>query len=61
MNELLTVREVAPKLKMSTGRVYELIRTGVLPAARFGKQVRVDPEKLRAFVEAGGQALPSEA
>ena len=50
-------KEVATRLQVSDARVYELIRLGLLPAVRIGRQVRVDPEKLDDFVRRGGAAL----
>lgn len=61
MEKLLRVPQVASILGTSTGRTYELIRMGLLPAVRLGKQVRVSPEKLREFMATGGKPLPSDA
>lgn len=41
---LLTVRETALSLRVGRNRVYELIRTGDIPAVRIGRAIRV-PEK----------------
>jgi hypothetical protein len=35
-----------------------MIRRGILPGVRLGRQVRIDPEALAAFIETGGKALP---
>ncbi len=42
---LLTVREVAARLRLGKSTVYLLIQRGDLPAVRFGSSVRV-PEAL---------------
>jgi excisionase family DNA binding protein len=55
---LITVREAATILRVSTGRVYELVRLGILPAIHLGRQIRIDHERLEAFINSGGQALP---
>jgi len=57
-HRLLRVPHVAQTLDVSQARVYELIRQGLLPAVRLGRQVRVSEEALRRFIESGGQALP---
>lgn len=51
---LLGAPEVALRLNVSTARVWELIRTGVIPAVRLGRQVRVCPAALEDFIETGG-------
>ena len=54
---LLTIREVAPILRVSVPRCYELVRAGLLPSVRIGRQLRIDPLKLRQWIDGGGQAL----
>jgi excisionase family DNA binding protein len=49
--ELLTVREVAELLRVSTMTVYRLIRAGELPAKRVGgRLLRVQDCDLRDYV-----------
>lgn len=55
---LLRVPHVARILDVSEDRVYELAREGVLPAVRLGRQIRFDEDKLRAWIDQGGCALP---
>lgn len=55
---LLTVKSVSEVLGVSEARVYDLIREGILPACRLGRQVRVSEDVLREWIENGGQALP---
>ena len=45
------VEEVAEMLRLSKGRVYELIRRGVIPAIHLGKQVRVPSAAFHAWLE----------
>ncbi len=55
---LLLVPEVAEILRISRSRAYELVRQGVIPSTRLGRQIRVEETALREFVKTGGQALP---
>lgn len=55
---LLRIPHVAQVLDVPQARVYEMIRQGLLPCVRLGRQVRVSEEALRRFIETGGQALP---
>lgn len=56
--ELLTIPEVAPRLKVSEYRAYELARQGKLRAVKIGKSVRVTPSAIQEFVAQrnGGKA-----
>ncbi|HLW59115.1 MAG TPA: helix-turn-helix domain-containing protein [bacterium] len=55
---LLRVPRVARVLDVHDHRVYKLIRNGVLPSVRLGRQVRVDEDALRDWIRRGGQSLP---
>ncbi len=48
---LLTAAEVADQLRVSTMTVYRLIRSGELPAVRVGRNYRVRPGDLSAYLE----------
>jgi excisionase family DNA binding protein len=52
--ELLTVYETAKLLKLSTNRVYALIKQGVLPSVRVGGSIRVVREDLENWIKGGG-------
>jgi excisionase family DNA binding protein len=60
---LLTVREVAGSMRVSTMTVYRLIRAGDLPAIRVGKHFRIRTLDLEQYLEAqtlgGGDAWPA--
>jgi excisionase family DNA binding protein len=56
--KLLTVVEVGEALQVSPARVYELIRTGAMPAVWIGRQVRISPGALAQWIDCGGQPLP---
>ena len=55
--KLLRIDDVAELLDVSRARAYELVREGLLPVVRLGRQVRVDPNKLEAWLDAGGTGL----
>ena len=66
MNEdiaLLTVREVAESMRVSTMTVYRLIRAGAIPAIRVGKHFRIRTRDLERYLEiqtfGGGDAWPA--
>jgi len=52
--DLLTIDQVATRLKLSQYRTYELCRQGELKAIRLGKSVRVKPSDLQAYVAQHG-------
>ena len=52
--QLYTIPQVAEVLGVSLARAYDLARRGWLPAVRIGRQVRVDPEALAAWIREGG-------
>lgn len=47
---LLTIEEVAELTKVSTSRLYALIKEGTLPAVTFGRAKRIRPEDLEEFI-----------
>jgi excisionase family DNA binding protein len=49
--DLLTIPQVAKRLKVSEYRAYELARQGALPSVRLGKSVRVKPSALADYLE----------
>lgn len=53
---LLTIKDVAQRLKVSEYRVYELARQGALKSVRLGKSVRVTPADLGAYIAQQGVA-----
>ena len=53
---LLRIEQVAEMLGVSKPRAYALLREGTIPGiVRLRKQVRVDGQKLREFIERGGE------
>lgn len=51
MPELITVPELAKKLKTSRGFIHKLINLKMLPAINFGRYPRVNKFKLIAFLD----------
>ncbi|MDQ1466102.1 MAG: hypothetical protein QOH10_517 [Actinomycetota bacterium] len=62
-HRLLTVREVAETMRVSSMTVYRLIRAGELPALRVGKHFRIRETDLNAYLESqtvrGGDSWPA--
>lgn len=54
---LVTAEEISTELSITPARVYDLARQGVLPSVRLGRQIRFDPERIKAWIDSGGQAL----
>ena len=54
--KLMSVQDVADKLNVKVPRVYELMRKEDFPVVRIGRQVRVAPAALDAWIAAGGAA-----
>ena len=51
MVNVYTVSEVAQLLKTSKENVRKMIRAGVIPAGKIGREYRVSAEYLQAFLE----------
>jgi len=58
MMKLLRVPHVARILDVPQSRVYDLVRRGILPGVRLGRQVRISEEALQQFIASGGRSLP---
>jgi len=52
MGTLLKIDDVAHRLKLTRGTVYQYIRQGLLPALRIGRVYRIDEMELDAFIAA---------
>ena len=50
--DLLTPREVAEVMRVSTMTVYRLIKSGELPAIRVGKHLRIRANDVAKFLDA---------
>jgi len=50
--KILTVKETADVLKVKPQRVYRMMRDDGLPCIRLGRQVRVDEDSLKKWLNA---------
>jgi excisionase family DNA binding protein len=58
LDKLLTLREVADRLRISLSTVRRFIRQGKLPVVKVGNQHRVEEGALQDFIDKGkGSAL----
>ncbi len=57
-HRLLTAGQAAERLEVTLTRLYELTKTGALPAVRIGRQIRFSPEALNEWIDGGGHSLP---
>lgn len=48
--DLLTVKETADLLKTSRQQIRKMIRSGLIPAIRIGREWRIDETYLREFL-----------
>jgi excisionase family DNA binding protein len=49
-SRLLTGKDVAHLLKISSSQAYKIMRRGELPAVHIGRSIRVKPEDLEEFI-----------
>jgi excisionase family DNA binding protein len=54
MDNLLTVKEVAALLRVSTQTLYKMLEQGGIPAVKVGSQWRFERGKVRAWLETQG-------
>jgi excisionase family DNA binding protein len=50
MTDFITVREAATKLHFSHATIYRLIKEGVLPANRIGKNLRIPIAEFERYI-----------
>jgi len=56
--KLITLVQCAEVIGVTYSRMAELARIGMVPVVRLGRQIRIDPDKLAAFIDQGGKPLP---
>jgi len=56
---LLTISQVATTLSVSQARGYEILKKGLIPVVRIGRQVRVREKDLDSYIESGGIGMRS--
>ncbi len=49
--EVLRPADVAPLLGISTGRLYQMIRAGIIPAVRIGRALRIPRAAWESWLE----------
>ena len=54
--EVMTIGDVAQYLRISEAKVYELARTGTIPALRIGKSWRFQKDLLKQWVRKSAEA-----
>ena len=59
LKNLLTVKEVAALLRVSTQTLYKMLEQGQIPAVKVGSQWRFDGDKVKNWIEHQG-ASPSQ-
>jgi excisionase family DNA binding protein len=58
IKRLMDATEAGEYLGIQPQRVYDMVRKGILPAVRLGRQVRFDQVQLEDWICEGGKALP---
>ena len=53
-----TVKQLAAQLGVSEARVRELVRLGILPHIKLGRQIRFSTTQLDSWIAQGGKAFP---
>lgn len=56
MQNLLTVKELAALLRVSSQTLYKMLEQGEIPAVKIGAQWRFDRDKIRLWIESNGSA-----
>lgn len=54
LKNLLTVKEVAALLRVSTQTLYKMLEQGQIPAVKVGSQWRFDGDKIKTWIESQG-------
>ena len=60
MGELLTVKELQEKLRLSRQGAYDLCSKPGFPVCRVGRKVLIPADKLQEWIEKGGTAIERE-
>jgi len=56
LDQLITYRAAARILGVTERTLWTIMNRGDLPAVRFGRNVRIDPTDLRAFIDRSKEA-----
>ena len=49
-NDVVTVSELARMLKIGRNTAYELVRAGIIPCVRIGRQIRVPKQAVEDYL-----------
>lgn len=60
-SELLTLPEVASRLRVHERTVYKLLRQGILPGRKVGRTWRVPKQRLEEWLNAETTSVPGDA
>jgi putative molybdopterin biosynthesis protein len=66
-NKFLQISQVSDLLEISETTTRRLVKKGVLPAIRVGRQIRIDEKRFQEWLDSGGggigkqQSRPSDA
>lgn len=58
MQNLLTVKELAALLRVSSQTLYKMLEQGEIPAVKIGAQWRFDREKIRSWIASNESQSP---
>jgi excisionase family DNA binding protein len=56
----LQIGQVSALLEISDTTTRRLVKKGVLPAIRVGRQIRIDERRFRAWIESGGGGIEKQ-
>lgn len=56
--KLIGTTEAAARVRLTPGRIRQLIGTGILPATRLGRDLFIDPKDLAAIKDRPGAGWP---
>lgn len=56
--ELLTTNQLAEHTGIPERRIYALVRDGLIPVVKLGRQVRFAKQAIEKWIADGGTALP---
>jgi len=57
MNRLLRIEEACKILAIPIQTGYALAREKILPVVRVGRNIRIDPDKLKEWIDQGGKGF----
>ena len=49
-NDVVTVNELAEMLKIGRNTAYELVRAGIIPSVKIGRQIRISKQAVLTYL-----------